>query len=183
MKLLKKIDGYEFIVEKGFHIRYLEPILQNMLWKIRNDWDDYNELFHCCCLMESICRTLDTWIDTHFIKKNESIVGVVLIEGGKIDFNKYLKINGNLQKGNNAMLNYFHIMPEARGNGERWLREVIIPYYKEKGIDNIYLKSSHIRSFSLYQRLGTEVGQYSTKSDNHLYNRGGKIFKIRTENF
>lgn len=53
-----------------------------------------------------------------------------------------------------------------------WFKN-IIKYYKA-----IYLKSSHPKVFSMYNRLGKEVGEYSSKSDNDLVEGKGKIFKI-----
>ncbi|QZY54550.1 hypothetical protein [Crassaminicella profunda] len=181
MEVLKKINDLEFKVVEGFNIKYLEPIVLNMLWKMKNNWDDYNEVYHCCQLMESIQKTDDAWIHTHMMKKREEVVGVVFIEGGKIDFNHYLKvkINNEVINENNVMLNYFHIAPDARGNGYKWLSQMIIPHYKNKGIKNIFLKSSHEKSFSLYRRLGSEIGCYTTKSDNQLYTREGKVFQIK----
>ena len=45
--------------------------------------------------------------------------------------------------------------------------------------EDLYLKSSHSKAFSLYQRLGEEIGSYQTLSDNGEFKRTGKIFKIK----
>ena len=71
-------------------------------------------------------------------------------------------------------LNYFHISPKA----EKWellvKKLVIIPHYQDK--EDLYLKSSHSKAFSLYQRLGEEIGSYQTLSDNGEFKRNRKDF-------
>lgn len=182
MKVLREIDGIMFCVDSNFDVKYLEPILHNLSLKLKNNWDDYNELYHCCKLIESIRKNPNTWIDTHIIIKDERILGVTLIEGGQINLASYIALENFSFEENSVMLNYFHIIPEGRGNGERWLRDIIIPYYNRKGIINIYLKSSHEKSFSLYGRLGSQIGEYCVHSDNQIYLRKGKIFQIRVKN-
>ncbi|QKY68720.1 hypothetical protein [Lentibacillus sp. CBA3610] len=91
-------------------------------------------------------------------------------------FTQPILVNENINEV--LIFNYFHISQEGRGNGERWLKKVIMPYYKLKEYKAIYLKSSHPKSFSLYSRLGVEIGSYESNSDNHLMTRKGKIFKI-----
>ena len=181
MELLKKNDSLEYFVEKGFSPKYLEPIAKNVLWKIRNKWDDYNEVSHCCKFIESVRESRDIWIETHFIKNDSKILGVIFVTGGKVDLNQLFKLNlpYQFQEGKSIIISYFHIIPEARGVGEEWLRNVVIPYYREKGIEEIFIKSSHLKAFSLYARLGKEIETYTTQSDNRLYSRKGKIFLMK----
>lgn len=113
MILLKQPNGLQFEVYKEFNVKYLEPILVNMLWKLKNEWDDYNELYHSCALVDNIKKSPDSWIDTHIITNGESVLGVVLIIGGKIEYEKYLKATVETKWENSVMLNYFHIAPEA----------------------------------------------------------------------
>lgn len=180
MELLKKVDNLEYLVEKGFSPKYLEPIAKNVLWKIRNKWDDYNEISHCCRFIESIRESHDIRIETHFIKNGPKILGVLFVTGGKVDLDSLFKIKlpCTFQNDKSIIISYFHIIPEARGVGEEWLRQLVIPYYKEKGIEEIFIKSSHLKAFSLYSRLGNEIENYTTQSDNRLYSRKGKVFKI-----
>ncbi|WP_319371653.1 hypothetical protein [uncultured Ilyobacter sp.] len=181
MELLKKADNLEYYVEKGFSPKYLEPIAKNVLWKIRNKWDDYNEVSHCCRFIESIRESHDIWIETHFIKNGFKIVGVLFVTGGKVDLDRIFKVKlpCQFQDDKSITISYFHIVPEVRGIGEEWLRQIVIPYYKEIGIEEIFIKSSHLKAFSLYNRLGKEIEAYTTQSDNRLYSRKGKVFQIK----
>lgn len=82
------------------------------------------------------------------------------------------------EKDNEVLIfNYFHISKEGRGKGEAWFKN-IIKYYNKKNYKAIYLKSSHPKVFSMYNRLGKEIGQYYSKSDNDLFERKGRVFKI-----
>jgi hypothetical protein len=178
---LRKSGNLEYLVEKGFSPKYLEPIAKNVLWKIRNKWDDYNEVSHCCRFIESVRESRDIWIETHFIKNGSKIAGVLFVTGGNVDLSNLFKIKlpFQFQEGKSITISYFHIIPEERGVGEEWLRNVVMPYYREKGIEEIFIKSSHLMAFSLYSRLGKEIDGYTTQSDNRLYSRKGKIFQIK----
>ena len=118
-------------------------------------------------------------VDFHTLTKNDNYIGIALVTYGNIDFNIFFNTPLNIEEKENEILifNYFHISSDARGNGSLWIKE-IINYYKNKKFKSIYLKSSHEKVFSLYNRLGIEIGQYNNWSDNHLFLRQGKIFKI-----
>ncbi len=138
-------------------------------------------MYHCCKFIESIRESHDIRTDTHFIKSNDQIVGVVFATGGNIVLDHFFKTktSSQFQIDKSIMLNYFHIAPEFRGLGENWLKEIILPYYKRIGIEEIFTKSTHVKSFSLYARMGQEIGSYTVQSDNRLYRRKGKVFQIK----
>ncbi|MFJ8234132.1 hypothetical protein ACIQ34_00140 [Ureibacillus sp. NPDC094379] len=119
-------------------------------------------------------------MDFHLMLRDGKNVGIALVTNGIIDFKTFFKepltINDNM---NDVLIfNYFHISQEGRGNGQIWFRDIIMPYYKLKKFKTIYVKSSHQKVFSMYSRLGTEIGEYTSNSDHHLFVREGKVFKI-----
>lgn len=179
MEIISKINGIDFGVSSEFKSEYLTPIIQNLLFKAENEWDDYNEVYHCCKLIESVKNNKNMNMDFHIMKKDGKCLGVALISSGIFDYKIFFKepIQINEEDKDVLIFNYFHIAQEGRGNGEIWLKN-IIKYYKSKYYKAIYLKSSHPKVFSMYNRLGIEVGEYSSYSDNKLFERKGKIFKI-----
>ncbi|MED3728744.1 hypothetical protein HPB58_14500 [Priestia filamentosa] len=180
MKILSKFNGNEFSVSSEFNSNYLIPIIKNLLFKAKKDWDDYDEVYHCCHLIEEVKTRKDMNMDFHIMKRDREHLGIALANTGLLDFNIFFKEPIQVKEDiyDILILNYFHICQEGRGNGERWLRDVIIPYYKTKGYRAIYMKSSHPRAFSMYARLGSEIGGYISYSDNKLFKREGKVFKI-----
>ncbi|ABR35383.1 MULTISPECIES: hypothetical protein [Clostridium] len=179
MKIISKTNGINFGVSSEFKSEYLAPIIQNLLFKAENEWDDYNEVYHCCKLIENVKSNENINMDFHIMKKDEKCLGVALVSSGILDYKTFFKepIQINEEDKDILIFNYFHIAQEGRGNGEMWLKN-IIQYYKSKHYKAIYLKSSHPKVFSMYNRLGIEVGEYSSYSDNNLFHRKGKIFKI-----
>jgi len=179
MEIIEKIDDINFGISNEFKSEYLTPIIQNLLFKAENEWDDYNEVYHCCKLIEGVKNNDNMNMDFHIMKKDEKYLGIALVSSGIIDYKMFFKEPINIEEDHKDVLifNYFHISKEGRGNGESWFKN-IIQYYKSKNYKTIYLKSSHPKVFSMYNRLGKEIGEYSSISDNGLFERRGKIFKI-----
>lgn len=180
MEIIGKINDINFGVSTEFKSKYLTPIIQNLLFKAENEWDDYNEVYHCCKLIKNVKSNENMNMDFHIMTKDEKYLGIALVSRGILDYKMFFKESILINEDYKDVLifNYFHISQEARGNGERWFRDIIIQYYKSKHYKIIYLKSSHQKVFSMYSRLGTEIGEYTSSSDNKLFNRKGKIFKI-----
>lgn len=180
-QLLYENSGFKYSVTDAFESDMLVPITRNLLYKVENEWDDYNEVYHCWQLIETVRNSLNMKMDFHFIRSGQQTVGVGLVTYGVIDMHTFFPDSFTMDESVDGTLifSYFHICSEARGTGEHWLRDIILPYYKEKGFVSLYVKSSHPKVFSLYSRLGECVGEYSSKSDNDLYVRQGKIFRIR----
>ena len=85
MELLLERDTIRFYIDRTLDIKYLSPIQSYVQWKLeRNNWDDYNELYHASRLIERLKTHPDIWFDTHVLLKDNSIIGVLLIVGGKI---------------------------------------------------------------------------------------------------
>lgn len=179
-QLLNEKGGLRYLVSDTFEGSMLVPVIKNILYKAENDWDDYDEVSHCCRLIEAVRKDPDMKMDFHFIKRGEDTIGAGLITYGAIDMQLFFSGAFSFTDpiGNIVIFNYFHIAPEGRGTGEYWLRDIILPHYYGKGFTALYVKSSHPKVFSLYGRLGTVVGEYRGKSDNGLYTRQGKIFRI-----
>ena len=179
MEILSERNGFVFGVTRQFQSAYLLPVLCNLRQKIEEAWDDYNELYHCCRLIERVKRDPDMRMDFHVMQKEGETVGLALVTSGKLDEALFFQEPLRMAEAPTEILffNYFHIAPLGRGNGERWLKD-ILRYYQEKQFKAMYVKSSHPRVFSLYRRLGEEIGAYTAYSDNRLFTRQGKIFKI-----
>lgn len=180
MKIIGNINNINIGVSTEFKSEYLEPIIKNLLFKVKNGWDDYDELYHCCKLIESVKSNDNMNMDFHIMKKDEKYLGIILASRGTFGFDIFFKEPILIDEDDKdiLILNYFHISPEGRGNGERWLSDFIMQYYKSKHYKAIYIKSSHPKVFSMYSRLGIEIGEYISSSDNELFIRNGKIFKI-----
>lgn len=180
MEIIHNKNDINFGVTTEFNSKYLTPIIQNLLFKVENEWDDYNEVYHCCNLIESVRNSKDMNMDFHIMMKDKKYLGIALVSKGNIDYNIFFKEPIPLNENNNDVLifNYFHISQEGRGNGQLWFKDVIMPYYKSKNFKTMYVKSSHQKVFSLYSRLGEEIGEYTSNSDNQLFVRKGKVFKI-----
>ncbi|MEH7124655.1 hypothetical protein V7127_15635 [Bacillus sp. JJ1773] len=180
MEVIHKINDISFGVATQFDSKYLTPIIQNLLLKAENEWDDYNEVYHCCQLIENVRKNKNMKIDFHVMMEDKNYLGIALVTSGIIDYKVFFKEPISISQNDKDVLifNYFHISQEGRGNGQIWFRDIIMPYYKSKNFKTIYVKSSHQKVFSMYCRLGTEIGEYTSSSDNQLFMRKGKIFKI-----
>lgn len=179
-QLLHQEGTLEFLVSDTFDGTMLSPILQNLLVKAETGWDDYDEVYHCCQLVEAVRRDSTLHMEFHTLRREGHRVGIGLVTSGRIICPLFFPdsllpaepVEGLL------MFNYFHVAPSERGVGGRWLKDVILPHYAAQGYRAVYVKSSHPKVFSLYGQLGTEVGTYTARSDNGLYVRPGRLFRI-----
>lgn len=144
------------------------------------EWDDYDEVFHCTRLIETIRAAKKMTLDFHFIRKNQQVIGILLATHGELDYCLFFQEVSQLElKVEEVVIfNYFHVAPEGRGNGEFWLKDIILLYYQRKGRKKGYIKSSHPKVFSLYERLGKKIGTYTAFSNNRLIERQGEIFEL-----
>lgn len=183
--VLREADGLRFTVSDIFEGRMLEPVAENVLDKVRGEWDDYDEVRHCTGLIEAVRRGGGMRMDFHCMVREGAHLGLGLVSYGKLEralfFPDSFEVPDPLER--IVVFNYFHISRGGRGNGERWLREVILPHYAGRGFGALYVKSSHPRVFPLYGRLGEQAGEYAGRSDNGLYERRGRIFRILLAGF
>lgn len=179
-QLLCENKGFRYFKADTFESSMLTPIIKNLLHKAENEWDDYDEVYHCCHLIEAIRRYPGMKTDFHYIKKGGENIGIGLITHGLIHIPLFFPENFRFSDPRESVLvfNYFHISPEGRGTGGFWLKDIILPHYSGRGFTSLYVKSSHPRVFTLYGRLGENIGEYISRSDNGLQTRPGKIFRI-----
>lgn len=179
MEIIDRRADLVFGISGEFEGRFLAPVIENLLLKSKQGWDDYNEVYHCTGLIEKVKARPDITMDFHVMEQDHDCLGIALVSHGDISSDIFFPNRGIVDEPEDltVVLNYFHIAPRGRGNGEKWLKK-ILAYYQKKGYRFLFLKSSHPQAFSLYQRLGEPIGEYSGSSDNGLYQRTGRIFKI-----
>lgn len=127
MEIISENNGINFGVSSEFKIEYLTPIIQNLLFKAENEWDDYNEVYHCCRLIESVKSNENMNMDFHIMKRDGKYLGLALVTSGILDYKMFFKesIHINEQDKEVLIFNYFHISQEGRGNGEMWLKNTV----------------------------------------------------------
>jgi hypothetical protein len=176
IKELYNDADYRYCIAKEFKPEFLEPIGKFVLWKLKNEWDDYNELYHATAFFEKIRYDKDLWIDSHLMLKNETIEGSAFVIGGNIQ--KAETRVEIYEERKSLLFKYFHVVEKGKGFGQKWLSKIIIPYYRNLGYQSFYITSSHPKSFPLYKKLGHCLDEYTTKSDNKLFERKGLFFEI-----
>lgn len=176
MKIISTKNGnINFVLYKKFKSNLFSPIGKYVSWKLENNWDDYDELYHSLKYIEEIKKTKGVWFEIHTIEQDNEIKGVLTIVGGAIEKLDTIDV---FENENTILLKYFHIVEKGKGYGSYWLNSVIIPYYSKKEFQNIYISSSHPKSFNFYNKIGSEIKSYTKKSDNQLYERTCKSFLI-----
>ncbi|MGD1839744.1 MAG: hypothetical protein ACFB0B_02450 [Thermonemataceae bacterium] len=170
-----KENNLNFVLYQSFESRLFSPIGKYVNWKLENNWDDYNELYHSVNYIESLKGIDGIWYEIHTIEKSGDIKGVLTIVGGDIE---KLGDENSLDSRDTILLKYFHIVEKGKGYGSHWLSSIIFPYYFNKGFRKVYVSSSHPKSFGFYKRIGNEIKCYTKKSDNKLYVRDCKSFLI-----
>ncbi|MEM7511021.1 MAG: hypothetical protein AAF388_08825 [Bacteroidota bacterium] len=178
MKIIGTREDIQFVLHNTFEPKLYLPVGAYVNWKLENEWDDYNELFHAIKYIESLKETEGVWYEIHNLEKNHEVRGVLTIVGGELD---KLGIDHNLDTSTTLLLKYFHLMDKGKGYGSYWLTSVIIPHYAARGFQSIRVSSSHPKSFPFYEKLGTEINSFTKKSDNQLYERSCKTFLISTK--
>lgn len=139
--------------------------------KINNIDDDFNEYNYNKHKFINIGEKIDKKeciIYTYYIKYESNVIGTVF----------FIFDRKNKFKNYDAELCCFYINKNHRGIGYNWIKNDVFPHLKERNINNIYVKSSHSKAFSFYERLGTKIGTYKLKSDNNIYERPGNIYMI-----
>lgn len=179
-QLLHREQGLAFFCSDTFDGSMLLPILRNLTAKAAQEWDDYDELYHCTHLIEAARRDPSLHMDFHTMRRDSQVAGIGLMTHGAIRQPLFFPPHLLPQEPQVGLLvfNYFHIAPDARGVGRHWLRDIILPHYRAQGYRAVYVKSSHQQAFSLYHSLGEPIGSYTSKSDNGLYTRSGLMFRI-----
>ncbi len=177
MELLQERNNEKYWLYKEFDYEFLTPVAAYVFWKIQNKrWDDYNEMYHAAKLVEFLKDDQRLWFDTHVLYCNDNPAGVMLIVGGELKrFEKRFNIENEDQS---LLLKYFHIIEKGRGYGSYWIKNVITPYYRQKGFKSIYISSSHKDSFPFYERFSHLISTYEQNSDNDIHKREGRCFLL-----
>lgn len=174
---------YNYCISKEFKIEYLAPVGEFVMWKLKNEWDDYNELYHSTIFFEKVRANKELWIDSHLMLKDSKLIGIGFIIGGDI---QSIENRIEIQHERKSLLfKYFHIIEKGKGLGTKWFSKVIFPYYKNLAYHDIYIASSHPKSFSFYEKFGIGIADYKLFSDSKINERVGRIFKVdlsKTEN-
>lgn len=177
--LLRKEQEYRFELHHTFKGEFLSPLIMNLNEKYIHEYDDYDEVYHCNQKIHQILSLPNVTLDFHVLYKGQQCIGIALISHGKLDSEVFLDQKGVIPSPQEAIvLNYFHIYSKGQGLGTQWLRDIILPYYKELKKTTLYLKSSHPKAFPFYLHFGQKIGEYTTQSDNQLFTRSGALFKI-----
>jgi hypothetical protein len=177
MQTLHIQGDWSFLVSKVFHPGFLVPTGHYVQWKLANDWDDYNELTHATRFFEGLKKKATLRLDSHLLMKGEELKGALFMVSGELaNIESRYPIP---EPENSLILKYFHIMERGKGIGQQWLKEVVVPHYKKLGFTDIYLSSSHPKSFGFYEKFGNEIASYTSPSDNGLVTREGKCFRVK----
>ena len=164
--------------------KYLYPVKKYVQEKVDNNmYDDWNELEHTTKwiekILKSICENRGDVLEIYYLKDDEKIIGVIFCLSGSNNLREFLQKNDIEQTdGKVAQLSCFHILKAYRGIGKKGLQDVVLKDLKEQGFEKVYIKSSHNKASSLYDKLGTIIGNYISISDNKLYKRYGNIYRI-----
>ncbi len=74
MKIIgTKDNDLKFILHTSFQSKLFSPIGRFINWKLENNWDDYNELYHAINYIEGIKRIEGIWYEIHIIEKMKKL--------------------------------------------------------------------------------------------------------------
>lgn len=146
-------------------------------------YDDYNEYENSLKWFkdrkQAILNDKVDNVTAYCIKDNKKIIGIIFSVTGYSVSELVDKYNIEVNKNSNiCQLICFHIDKNYRGIGKDFLKNYVFKDLKDRRIDTVFIKSSHYRAFSLYQKLGEKVGVYFGLSEHQLYRRQGNIYKI-----
>lgn len=147
-------------------------------------YDDYNEYKNMLKWFQDrkqlILNDNKDKVTAYCIKDNKKVIGIVFsVTGYSVEklIDKHL-IKGNENK-SACQLTCFHIDKNYRGIGKDFLENYVFEDLKNRKIDIVFIKSSHNKAFSLYERLGEKIGVYFSLSEHQLYRRQGNIYKVQ----
>jgi GNAT superfamily N-acetyltransferase len=172
-------------------IQEMLPTLLNPVKKFNEEkiqlgmYDDWNEYLHDKNTYTQIAEKIEAGenynLYAYYIEYNNEIIATVFFINSKETIEnivKNSKLETEVNYKSSVQLSGFHITKEHRGIGMRWLKERVFPNLIENGYNTVYVKSSHYKAFSFYEKLGYKIGKYIGISDNKLYQRLGNIYVI-----
>ena len=187
---------YKYIKEKLSNQKEIEDILIKVLKPVEKFnkekldsgiWDDWNEYLHDKKTYSQIAQEINNGekynLYVYYIEYNNEVIGTVFFINNKNTIENILQkcnLKGeDIDYQSSIQLTSFHIAKEHRGIGLKWLKEIIFLDLIEMGYINVFVKSSHYKAFTFYERLGEKVGEYIGISDNKQYQRLGNIYKCK----
>lgn len=166
----KKIDTKEQLEQTTNQL--LEVVADFVKEKQQNNInDDFNEYKHNKNKFSKLAKKVDN--------QELTIFAYYIEDRFKAIATAFFILERNASKFNStAEMTCVYINKNYRGIGSTWLKNIIFPHLKSYNIQNIYVKSSHKKAFSFYEKFGRKVGTYCFKSDNNKYERLGNIYLI-----
>ena len=166
--------------------KYLFPVKQFCEEKKRKGmYDDWNEADHTAEWITKIISSVQNGENGHlniyYLEENEKIIGSAFaLINSDITLDALARDGIIPDSEKIAHITCFHIIEAYRGKGRgsSWLIGEIFSDLRAQGVKQVYIKSSHHPALSLYERLGTQVGNYISMSDSKLYQRYGYIYRI-----
>lgn len=166
--------------------KYLFPVKQFCEEKLRKGmYDDWNEAEHTADWIKKIlCSVRNSengHLDIYYLEEKGKIIGAAFaLINSNITLDALAKDGIVPDSEKTAHVTCFHIIEAYRGKGRgsSWLTGEIFNDLRAQGVKYVYIKSSHNSALTLYERLGTKVGNYISISDSKLYQRYGYIYRI-----
>lgn len=148
--------------------------------KMYDDYDEYkNNLKWFKDRKQLILDDKKDNVIAYCIKNNKKVIGIIFSVTGysatQLTDRHNIKVNKNSKI---CQLICFHIDKKYRGIGRNFLQNYVFKDLKDRKIDTVFIKSSHHKAFSLYEKLGERVGIYFGLSEHQLYRRQGNVYKI-----
>ncbi len=146
-----------------------------------DDYDEYkNSLKWFQDRKELILNENKDNVTAYCIKDNKKVVGIIFSVTGysvkKLTDRHDIKVDND---SNTCQLICFHIDKNYRGIGKDFLNNYVFRDLKNRDIETVFIKSSHFKAFSLYEKLGKVVGIYFGLSEHKLYKRQGNIYEVK----
>lgn len=166
--------------------KYLYPVKQFGEEKLRKGmYDDWNEAAHTLDWLNKVLSSIQNGgedeLVIYYLAENDRIIASAFaLMNSKLTIASLGKDGIIPDPGKIAHVTCFHVLEAYRGKGlgSSWLTGEIFGDLRARGVAQVYIRSSHNSALSLYEKLGTKVGNYISVSDSKLYQRYGYIYKI-----
>ena len=146
---------------------------------IDDDFNEYNYNKNKFAMLTKKIEKKECNIFVYYIEYNSKVIAEVFFIFDKKNINELLQVSTQENNVDNAVeLICFYINKDHRGIGSKWLKDRVFPHLKLHDVNSIYVKSSHHKAFSFYEKLGTKIGTYTLNSDNKKYKSLGNMYQI-----
>lgn len=191
---MKRLNMNKKLVKEKIEINNIENFskLEKLMYPVKKYvsekkrdgmYDDYNEYKNSLKWFQdrkqSILDDNKDIVTAYCIKDNKKVIGIIFSVTGysvtKLMDRHDMKVDDD---SNTCQLICFHIDKNYRGIGKDFLNNYVFKDLKDRKIGTVFIKSSHHRAFSLYEKLGRRVGVYFGLSEHQLYRRQGNIYQV-----